>query len=306
MKHIGTGVAVLISFLFILCALPGEGAKGEYEFTLYSMPSPREIDWKSPAGLARSAVLNRLTTRHLKHKHAIGHVFIGLSDGETEILTGSVPDVNNTSNDKVLKEKYALGILFTDIEGRLEDTADLQAELTDRYKSGRIGFIRFKLSEEMFRRLSSYLTQYRARGYGKIYNGLNRPREGLGAGCSAFGVAFLEIAGLMHPQWKQAWPIRVRIPLDLIGGPLTGNKVPLQKILFRTNWAKETEPHRVLELYEPYYIWAWIQKTWKAEKERPSGNVQLDQRGKALGLVYDCRHCLVPTEPIFQGAAAQR
>ncbi len=267
------------------------------ELTLYSMPSPREINWNSPQGLALSSLGNRFTFQHLDHKHAIGHVFIELTDGKELILTGSVPTKDNTSNRKVLKEGYGLGILFTGIEGRLEDTADLQAELPDRYKTGRIGFIRFLLNPQTYQRLKDYLAEYKARGYGSIYNGLNRPREGLGAGCSAFGVSFLEVAGLLHPVWAKEWPVEVRIPTEVIGGPLTGNKVPLTKVLLLRRWAEPKEPHMVLKLYEPYRIWSWINRTWDAEKANPTHKVGLLQRGKAKGLVYDCRHLPCPTEP---------
>jgi hypothetical protein len=134
---------------------------------------------------------------------------------------------------------------------------------------------------------------------------LNRPREGLGAGCAAYGIAFLEIMGLLHPVWKKAWPIRVRVPMAAIGGPITGKKVPFYKVFGMSRWAKENEPHRRLVLYEPTLVWEWIRKTWREESATPTGNVKPDKRGKALGLVYDCRHVPVPDEPIFFGRANQ-
>ena len=273
------------------------------ELTLYSMPSPREIDWSSPMSLARGSLLNRLTFHHVKHKHAIGHVFIELRDKNGAVFTGSVPAKENSSQRWVLKEGYGLGILFAPIEGALDSSEGLQAELVDRYQSGRIGFIRFLLNQQTYDRLQTYFKDYQARGFNKIYNGLNRPREGLGAGCSAFGISFLEVAGLMHPVWKKLWPIEVRIPTKLIGGPITRQKVPLTKVLSVFRWARPDEPHQVLTLYEPYKIWDWIVKTWNQEKAQPTHKVGLMLRGKAKGLVYDCRHLPCPTEPIFQGAA---
>ncbi len=277
-----------------------------YELTLFTMPSPREINWKTPRGLATTALTNNLTFKtHKGHKHAIGHVFIELKGPGYYKVTGSVPIPENTMKEKILKKGYGLGILFTGVEGKLEKTDDLLSELPARYKSGRIAFITFRLSKETFERLVTYVTEYEKRGYGKIYNGLNKPREGLGAGCSAFGVSFVELAGLLHPVWKKTWPIQVRIPEKLIGGPITGNKVSLRKIIKVKRWATEKEPHKVLKLYEPYKIYEWICKTYDKEKVKKSHTAGLMKRGKAKGLIYDCRHVPCPKDPIFRKPTAE-
>lgn len=277
------------------------------ELTLFSMPSPREINWKTPRGMTLTSLTNRLTFKHVKTKHAIGHVFISLShEGRDEFeMTGSAPIKDSGMENMVLKEGYGLGILFADIKGALEPAEKLLKELPDRAKSGRIAFIRFLLSEETYARLKTYLKEYRSRGYGNIYNGLNLPREGKGSGCSAFGVSFLEVAGLMHPVWEKEWPIQVRIPMDLIGGPLTGKKVSVMKALKIGRWAREDEPHRVLKLFEPYKIYEWIHQEWAKENQKKTGKVKLFKEQKALGLEYDCRYLPTPTEPIFQGDAAK-
>ncbi len=291
--------------VFMGCMLAGSAVA--QELTLFTMPAPRKIDWSSPRSLLTSAVTNNLTFQHRSHKHAIGHVFIQLShEGRKElIITGSVPSPEDDSSAKVLKKGYGLGILFSDMAGRLEKTEDLQAEIVDRFESGRIAYIRFKLSEANYDRLRKFLDIYRKRGYGNNYNGLNRPREGLGAGCSAFGMAFVEVAGLLHPVWKEKWPISVRIPNTLIGGPLTGNKVSPWKVVKAGKWAKESEPHRVLSLYEPYNIYEWILEEWRRENTQKSGRVKLLKRKNAFGLEYDCTHVAPPEEPMFQGAAAE-
>jgi len=290
----------------VLLAVILAGSAMAQDLTLYAMPSPREINWKTPRGLLTSAITNNLTLQHRDAKHAIGHVFIQLShEGTGEvILTGSVPRPEDDSKNKILKQGYGLGILFTDMLGRLEKTEDLLNEIPARFESGRIAYIRFKLSQENYDRLKTYLSNYRARGYGNVYNGLNLPREGLGAGCSAFGIAFLEVAGLMHPVWREKWPVKVRIPLEVIGGPLTGNKVSVTKVARAKRWANENEPHRELVLYEPYYIYQWVKAEWTKEFNANTGRVKLLKKDNAYGLEYDCTHVAPPDEPMFQGEAA--
>ncbi|HAE38075.1 MAG TPA: hypothetical protein DCG57_05475 [Candidatus Riflebacteria bacterium] len=289
----------------LLLAVIVSGNVMAQDLTLYTMPSPREIDWQTPRGLMVSAITNNLTLQHKGTKHAIGHVFIQLSHQERGelILTGSVPRPEDDSKNKILKQGYGLGILFTDMLGRLEKTEDLLNEIPARFESGRLAYIRFKLNDANYDRLKTYLKNYQERGYGNVYNGLNLPREGLGAGCSIFGIAFLEIAGIMHPVWREKWPIKVRIPLELIGGPLTGNKVPIAKVAKAKRWANENEPHRELMLYEPYYIFQWIKAEWAKEHKAGTGRVKLLKKGKAYGLEYDCTHVAPPDEPMFQGEA---
>lgn len=289
---------------FFLAIVVGSSAQ---ELTLFSMPSPREINWDNPRGMTLTSLTNQLTFKHVKTKHAIGHVFISLAHkGRDEfVMTGSAPTKDSGMQDMVLKGGYGLGILFADIKGNLEPSAKLLAELPDRVKSGQISFIRFKLSESNYARLQTYLNEYRRRGYGNIYNGLNLPREGKGAGCSAFGVAFLQVGGLMHPVWEKEWPINVRIPMELIGGPLTGKNVSVVKALKISKWADEKAPHRVLKLYEPYRIHEWIVKEWQRESIAKTGKVRLVKEKNAFGLEYDCTHIEAPSEPIFEGEAAK-
>lgn len=270
------------------------------ELTLFTMCPPRSIDWSSPRSMAFGALTNNVTFYHMNHKHAIGHVFIELKNGEERIMAGSTPGSDARSDsDLIFKDKLGLGILFYPFKGRIETAADLDSQVQERYKTGRIAFIRFLVSPEMYQRLKSYWAEYNERGYGSIYNGTNEPRKGLGAGCSIYGVAFLEIAGFLHPIWQQKWKLSVRIPASLIGDTKTGKKVPVTKLLTFGRWAKAEEPHRLLELYDPDLIYKWINGTYKKEAPNPSGKVTLLKRGKALGLQYDCRHVPVPNEPLF-------
>lgn len=299
------------SFMLILCFLFSVFISTQLEaqeLTLYTIPSPSEINWSSPRSLFRGAVANNLTLRHKKAKRAIGHVFIELRHTERgeRILTGSSTQKDeDDSFSQIFRHRIGLGILFHDIAGRLEKTSDLLAELPDRLESGRISYIRFLISDETYDRLKSFLEEYRARGYGNIYNGLNLPREGLGAGCSIFGITFLELAGVMHPVWREIWPVRVRIPMHLIGGKYNpDNRVMTFDMMRTSSWAEENEPHKELMLYEPYYIHRWILSEWRREYEQKTGRVRLLMNNNAYGLEYDARQVPTPEDPIFQGAAA--
>ncbi len=284
------------------------------EFVLYSFPPAAELNWKTPYTLAWGAgVKGRLTFQHGKAKHTIGHCFMELigTDG-TRDITGMTtapdapPDV-----DFITKKGYGLGLLFAPMQGAFDPSQKLDAELKGRYETGRVAFFRFRISQAQYARMKKYLTEYKARGYDKIYNGLNEPRKGLGAGCSAFAMSFLDITNLIDPVMNQQWIRRVNIPLDLIGGPLTGKTVSLGKFTTSARWAKPGEPARELALYDPQMIFEWLGK--EAEKARfnklhgsnPETTLlgkpcRFVRRGNAVGLYLDVSDRPVPTDSLWR------
>ena len=283
------------------------------ELVLYTMPPPGSLDWSSPRSLVfGAAVANRLTFTHVKHKHTFGHVFIELRgpDGQSEFAGSTTAPDAPSDADFITKHGYGLGVFFANFRGALDTRESLVPQIADREKSGRLGFITFKLNRAQYNRLTTFLKEYKERGYDKIYNGLNRPREGLGAGCSAFGIAFLEVGGFHRPMFAKQWVVSVRLPEQLIGGPLTGRKVSLTKTLM-SRWAREDEPHRVLSLYDPDLMFKWITRMHQASRFQQlhpapadgSGDYtdrpKLVKRGKAVGIEYDVSREPLPREPIF-------
>jgi hypothetical protein len=299
---------------FLLVLILAAGQVSAQELTLYTFPPPRDLNWKSPQSLAFcAAVGNRLVVTHLKHKHTFGHVFIELKGDGYHELTGSTtaPDAPADA-EMITKHGHGLGVFFAPLKGALDPKEGLEKELVERYKSGRVAFIRFKLNPTTFERLKTFLREYKERGYNNIYNGTNEPRKGKGAGCSIFGIAFLELAGFLHPVWVREWVRERLIPREFIGGPITGNRVSLKQTLIDSRWAKPSEPHMVLRLYDPELMFKWIREAWKMEHHKAlhanpnetvsvkPGEASRDKRGNAFGLVYDCRHVLTPTDPIWQ------
>jgi hypothetical protein len=273
------------------------------ELTLYSMCPPRSMNWSSPRSLLFATAGNKLTFQHMKHKHSIGHVFIELKNGEERMLTGSVPtgDSNARNKQMLFKEGAGLGILFADMPGCLEPSEGLLSELPDRYESGRVAFVVFKISQATYDRLKAFIKEYKERGYDQIYNGLNEPRRGLGAGCGTFGMACLEIAGLLHPTWQKIWYRHIDIAERLIGGKLGGGKkVAITSVLLAGRWNRDEEPVRRLDLCDPDLVYKWINGVYDQQVDNPQRQIGVVKRGKAKGLVYDCRHVKTPTEPIFQ------
>jgi hypothetical protein len=286
-----------------------------HEFILYSFPPASPLNWSTPLKLAYGAGLKgRMVFEHGKNKHTIGHCFMELKspDGDRE-LTGSTtaPDAPSDA-DFVTKLGYGLGVLFAPMKGALDSSEKLDEELLQRYDTGKVIFLRFIINEEAYERMKTYIDEYREKGYDSIYNGTNEPRKGKGAGCSAFAVSFLDVCGYIDPYFKKHWVRRVKMPRELVGGPITGNHVSLAKLIFKARWAKEDEEHIPLEMWDPQLMYEWVHKVYQiaCKMYQDEGNYnklkilgksfKFVRRGNALGLYIDIRDIPPALDPIWQ------
>lgn len=263
-------------------------------------PSPYGINWKSPGKLARSVILNRLA----KGGRKIGHVSVELTCGTERHLSGMVEDDDNIPfTDLLFKEGYGFGILYYDFHGYMENERDLASELASREEKGNLSFIEVMISPETCERIANYQKDYLQLGLDKHYGLINRPRYREGGGCSAFGASNLEIAGVLDPEWIKAWNKTINVPEKYIGGPDTGKKVSFLKIalLFaHDRWARDNEPHRPLNFWDPDEMYRWTKTQWKLEKETHSGQYELLTRGKAKGLRVDRTWVSTPTDSFWK------
>jgi hypothetical protein len=294
---------LLLVFILLLI---NPAAAGEYSITLYTIPAKTQIDFSTPRSMVWTAFGNTLTMHFSQRKHAMGHVFVELSAENSQVFTGSTKKRLFSSGRKELMEGYGLGILFQGIEGKIEFDGVMTRDIASHYHNGDIAFVKAMISKENYERLHYYLEEYQKRGYDTIYNGLNKPREGLGAGCTAFGMSFFEVAGILLPEWESAWFNDVRVPYRLIGGPLTGNKVPLEEVFTANAWAGEEEPHKTFHIADPYLIYEWIHETWmsymtEAEHADNADAIRFTPvlREKSKGLIIDFSDAPVPDESVF-------
>ena len=296
--------------LLLFCIIISEPViSGDYSVTLYAIPATTQIDFSTPRRMAWTAFGNAMTMHFSQRKNAMGHVFIELTGPDKQIFTGSTKRRLFASGRQEILDGYGLGILFRGIEGKVEFGNIVIKDLPTHYHNGDIAFLKAHISEDNYTRLIYYLEEYQRRGYDTIYNGLNKPREGLGAGCTAFGLSFFEVAGILHPSWQEAWTVDVRVPYRLIGGPITGQFVSLEEVFTARWWADEDEPHKIFSIVDPYLIYDWIHDVWHklmtetkgdfSELREEDSQAMPVLRVKAKGLVFDFSSSAVPDEPVF-------
>ena len=273
------------------------------ELTLRVYPSPVGVNWSSPRKLAWSVVVNTLAPSPFERKHAIGHVSVELQcEGlRPRIYAGATSADSTTERRLLLRDQLGLGILFYTFDGKTDGPAEIIPDWEERRQKGHGSWVTFVIGNETCLRLERYHDEYVERGVGARYGLPHRPRHGEGAGCSAFAVSFLELAGILDEEFQNAWSGEVRVPSKWIGGP--SRRVNLASLLFRPSawsWAEEDEAHVPIAFWDPDMMHRWIVRKWKAEQRDPSEGVTPGVERKTRGLIFDRTSIPTPTDPIWE------
>lgn len=239
----------------------------------------------NPKALTFTTTRNKLLGR----PRSIGHVSVMIRSEKDYVLTGMTQSNKDEGRREVLFGGYGLGILLHNFKGALEEREHLVPELEKRsVKPGWLSYLRMQTNEKINGRLLDYLSEYRKLGCDQWYGMRNRPLYGEGGGCSAFAASFLETAGLLSEEFTREWTRKFNIPHELIGGPITGKKVPVLQMLRRADrWAQEDEPHEKGFFWDPDLMHAWLVRTYDREMRNPHGEFQTEMWNRAFGLSLD-------------------
>ncbi|MGZ3690804.1 MAG: hypothetical protein ACXVAX_04845 [Pseudobdellovibrio sp.] len=236
-----------------------------YYLSLYIIASPFGIDWTSPRSLLLSNLRNQLFGKSRK----LGHINVRLSGpGQEEVLTGMVSTHLDTKT-QLLKNGIGFGIFWHSFQGRLESQQPLKAELPTYIYERRISQIRIKISETQHRKLTQYLEEYKKVGADKKYGLYHNPLKKEGAGCTAFAMSFLKVAGVLDSE-RTSWMQKVNVPENLIGRPFFERYVFLFKILLYGRWAGYGQIHKSISFWDPDIIHSWVQTTFLHIKRNPN------------------------------------
>jgi hypothetical protein len=277
----------------------GDAVVFDDELTLWAIPAPLPLGltWRRPGPLVRRTVLNEA----LDLNRGIGHAGVTLSCAATAERPaawwqGSVRSTGDDFRGMLLDDEAGMGILFATVPGRLEREDELQATLDLRARRGRLTWLRVGIASDTCHALLDYVAAAEAHEVNAQY-GFVRPLYQEGAGCSAFSLAFLQLAGLVEPWMREEWVFDVAIPMELIGGELNpGNPVGLGRLMtISRGWARPDEPQLRLNGWDPTFMFDSIHARTLAS------DTWVEQRGRATGLVLDRRQ-QAPTSALLEGA----
>ncbi len=281
-------------------------ADTSHSLTIYVIPPRVAYDWSSPHSLYRSYVKNYKRNLLSRQNYLLGHAFLELRSTllPERILTGMRAGSRNEQKQHVVKEHYGLAILGAGLEGRLETEQELEFKLDKYSRHGRLAFMKLLITEAAASRMIQFFEAYVSRfdttgGKGAPYGGAFWPRYfGEGAGCSAFVVSFLDVAGLLREDYVD-WRVDVNIPMSLIGGPYNSNhEVSFSDIRKAYNWADpdmlNSTEYAPFSIFDPYLMFDWIREIHTVPRLNGETKVSPVTRAKAQGIVIDGRRIPVP------------
>lgn len=303
----------LTTWAFLIIAIaagqPDTSVVAQNKLTIYVIPAKAKFDWNSPYTLYKSYFKNYKKNMLKKDRYVMGHAFVELTTplaASGRIFTGMRAASREEQKDLVIKEHYGLAILGADMQGRLETSAELDFKVEKYARKGELAFMTFFISDEAAVRMVQYYQSFIAcidsnSSAGARYGGAFWPRyKGEGAGCSAFAVSFLDLAGLQKEEFDE-WLVKINIPMDLIGGPYNHeNVVHFKDIKKHKCWAESADTAHVsyepFEIFDPTLMYEWIQKEW--EEKNSLNNLSLIplQLNRARGILIDSRNIPLPEE----------
>jgi hypothetical protein len=273
--------------------------------TVYVIPSRVKYNWSSPHTLYRSYIKNARKNLFSKTNYNLGHAFLDLQtkDPDERIFTGMRSASAKEKKELIFRDYYGLAILGCGMSGRFESEEELSYKLKKFSRKGQLAFLEFIISNEATERLQEFYISYKAHAdscpTGVRYGGAYWPRyKGEGAGCSAFVISFLDLAGLMKNEFEE-WLIKIDIPMSLIGGPYNrDNEVRMKDIRKAKSWANTGDStannYEHLEMYDPTLMFEWIQTEIENNQRLQEVSITPVQMGKARGLRIDSRNQPLP------------
>lgn len=274
----------------------------ECSLTLYFIPSPLGLNWKTPTTLARDIVKNyAVKGRFGNTRRFMGHVNIELKYNDqgrdVHILTGMVAS-ELKAIPLLLKEKIGLGIVFHSFPGKLESKEELIPELNRYAQEGnsKMNFCKYLISDSMAKRIENYINEYREKNIGRYYGLFNSPLHGEGAGCSAFGASFLDVMGIVSEEHKKNWANCVKVPHKLAGLPIKDNKVSFFDLLLKNHkWAENESSHEIF-FWDPDLMYNDTERKLKSlPKEAKEIKIK-----NMRGLEYNLSNIPTPITKIFK------
>jgi len=242
-----------------------------HELTVYVMPTLYPLNWESPSSLYRTVRSSYFRTIGVKDNYLLGHLAVGFNTPllPEPLLIAQTSGELKEKLDLIFKEKVGYAIIGAALQGRIETHKELTHKLNVYAKRNKLAFIRYQVTEEAAQRMIDFITQYSAKmneyyAPSDFYGGAFWPRYlQEGAGCSAFGMALLDLVNLLSDENTQDWEITVKIPMTVIGGRFNEGRRISHSLIRRTHSWFEGEGEANVDyvtysVYDPSVMFDWI------------------------------------------------
>ncbi len=222
------------------------------------------------------------------YPHGISHVNVRLHcQGSSEILLGMTGEEDNVYYlRKLLIEGGSMETITENTRGRFYSRAEVEKWLPYMKAKGKMHQLSYQLNAKTCQQVRSYLANYSSAQQDRIYGGLGtEPLKGVGAGCSAFAMSVLKVAGLYENTFEHHFTRSIRIPQQMINTLEKKADIGFYDIFFKnySSWANPEEPHLQIHFWDPQLMYEWVknvgtgQISWHKNHE-----VQWDQNSIIL------------------------
>ncbi len=278
-----------------------------HEITLFAIPTMYPLDWSSPASLYRSMLSCYTKTFFLSDNYLLGHLAVRLNSpllDEPRLVAMTSAD-RYERLDMIFNQKIGFGILGSNWNGRLEGDVELNHMLNVYARRDKLAFVTYRIRKEAMEKILLFVEKFASNMNGiyspsSFYGGTFWPLyHNEGSGCSNFGIAMLELAGLIDDD-VLSWELRKRIPMEIIGGDFNdGKRVRFRSIRQTDSWAQDGEANVdwiEYQVFEPSIMFDWILEARQANR---SDYIPITKLG-VPGLYFDGRNAdFDPNHPIF-------
>lgn len=227
--------------------------------------APNTIDWSTPGAMVRTAIWNTLSG----DRNPLSHIDAVIScEGERSIATGMSSKKDMSLYTNILFGRKSLDLLTDSYPGYLISEEEIRREAPKYAELNRVNTLSFKVSPAVCKRLLNYVSEYRRRDYPKTYAGFTaNPFKGEGAGCAAFGMSLLKVAGLLENEFVASWTHRLNVPKSLLNSATskaTKNFWDFMVFGFSGVWGKDESDSLPILAFDPELMYKWVAKISKA------------------------------------------
>ncbi len=259
--------------------------------------APKKIDWSSPGAMVRTAIWNTLSG----DRNPLSHVDAVVSCvGERSVATGMSSKKDWGLYKSILLGQKSLDLLIQEYPGYLITDEEIRKEAPRYAEKDRVRTLSFKVSAAACKRTLDYIAEYRKRDYAKIYAGFAaNPFKGEGAGCAAFSISVLKVAGLFDNEFLQKWTHRLQVPKQLINTATARAKANFWDfMLFGMNgvWGKKGDAESLsLLAFDPERMYDWVASVSRAPQAWDA-TARAVKHGVSLGIEVDRSQARAPTD----------
>lgn len=223
------------------------------------------------------------------YPHSISHVNVRLQcEGSDEILLGMTSDVSGWYYiKKLLFQNAAMETVIDNVRGRFYKKTEVEQWIPYMKAKGMMHQLSHTISKKNCLQIRQYISDYQAYNQNLIYAGLGtEPLLGLGAGCSAFAMSVLKVAGLYDITFEQNFTRTLRIPYSMLNLPNNKASLGFYDLFFKTYfWAKPQESAMQISFWDPQLMYNWVKQVSSGAKSWSKNHqIKLEQNSYTLSV----------------------